>query len=89
MQSAFGMTQDTDFTGLSPAGRDLYISNVKQKTFIAVDEEGTEAAAATSVEVSVTSMPPTMTVDRPFLVAIRERFSGTILFIGRVGDPVT
>jgi serpin B len=89
MQSAFGMTPDTDFTGLSPAGRDLYISNVKQKTFIAVDEEGTEAAAATSVEVSVTSMPPTMTVDRPFLVAIRERFSGTILFIGRVGDPVT
>jgi serpin B len=89
MQSAFGMTPDTDFTGLSPAGRDLYISNVKQKTFIAVDEEGTEAAAATSVEVSVTSMPPTMIVDRPFLVAIRERFSGTILFIGRVGDPVT
>jgi serpin B len=89
MQSAFNMTPDTDFTGLSPRGRELYISNVKQKTFIAVDEEGTEAAAATSVEVSVTSMPPTMTVDRPFLVAIRERFSGTILFIGRVGDPVT
>lgn len=87
MQSAFGRTPDTDFTGLSPAGRDLYISNVKQKTFINVDEEGTEAAAVTSVEIGVTSGPPTMTVDRPFLVAIRERFSGAILFIGRVGDP--
>jgi serpin B len=89
MQSAFGVTPDTDFTGLSPAGRDLYISNVKQKTFINVDEEGTEAAAVTSVEIGVVSMPPTMNVDRPFLVAIRERFSGTILFIGRVGDPAT
>jgi serpin B len=89
MQSAFAVTPDTDFTGLSPAGRDLYISNVKQKTFVNVDEEGTEAAAVTSVEITVTSMPPTMNVDRPFLVAIRERFSGTILFIGRVGDPAT
>lgn len=87
MQSAFGLTGDTDFTGLSPAGEDLYISEVKQKTFINVDEEGTEAAAVTSVAVSVTSMPPTMTVNRPFLVVIRERFGGAILFIGRIGDP--
>lgn len=87
MQSAFGLTGDTDFTGLSPLGRDLYISEVKQKTFINVDEEGTEAAAVTSVGIGVTSAPPTMTVDRPFLVVIRERFGGAILFIGRIGDP--
>jgi serine protease inhibitor len=87
MQSAFGLTGDTDFTGLSPLGRDLYISEVKQKTFINVDEEGTEAAAVTSVEVRVVSMPATMTVDRPFLVVIRERFGGAILFIGKIGDP--
>jgi serine protease inhibitor len=87
MESAFGVTPDTDFTGLSPLGRDLYISDVIQKTFINVDEEGTEAAAVTSVEIRVTSMPATMTVDRPFLVVIRERFGGAILFIGRIGDP--
>ncbi len=68
-------------------GEDLYVSLVKQKTFIEVDEEGTEAAAATSVTVGVVSMPPTFRVDRPFLFAIRERFSGTILFIGQVTDP--
>ncbi|MBR9990393.1 MAG: serpin family protein [Gemmatimonadetes bacterium] len=86
MESAFG-APDTDFTGLSPHGRDLYISDVKQKTFINVDEVGTEAAAVTSVEVRVTSMPPTMMVNRPFLVVIRERFGGAILFIGKIGDP--
>jgi serpin B len=58
-----------------------------QKTFVEVNEEGTEAAAATSVEVVETSLPPTIRIDRPFIVAIRERFSGTILFIGKVVDP--
>lgn len=87
MQSAFGLTGDTDFSGLSPRGHDLYISEVRQKTFINVDEEGTEAAAVTSVEVRVVSLPPTMMVDRPFLVVIRERFGGAILFIGKIGDP--
>ncbi|MEX1184558.1 MAG: serpin family protein [Gemmatimonadota bacterium] len=66
---------------------DLYISKVRQKAFIDVHELGTEAAAATSVTVSVTSMPPQVRFDRPFLFAIRERSSGAILFIGRVGDP--
>jgi serine protease inhibitor len=89
MQSAFGLTGDTDFTGLSPYGRDLYISKVKQKTFINVDEEGTEAAAVTSVEIRVTSAPAAMVVDRPFLVVIRERFGGAILFIGKIGDPAS
>jgi serpin B len=76
-----------DFTGMSPAGRDLFISNVKQKTYVDVNEEGTEAAAATSVEIRVVSLPSSFTVNRPFIVAIRERFSGTILFLGKITAP--
>jgi len=65
----------------------LHISRVRQKAFIEVDEKGTRAAAVTSVEVGVTSAPPMLTADRPFLFAIRERLSGTILFVGLVHDP--
>jgi serine protease inhibitor len=75
-----------DFTRMADA-KDLHISRVKQKAFIDVHELGTEAAAATSVVGSVTSMPPVLRFDRPFLFAIRERSSGTLLFVGRVGDP--
>ncbi len=60
-----------------------WIDEVKQKSFIRVDEEGTEAAAATSVAM-ISSMPPVVRADRPFLFAIRERLSGTVLFIGSV-----
>jgi serine protease inhibitor len=90
---AMGMHQaftegGADFTGMSAAhGRELFLSTVRHKTFVDVNEEGTEAAAATSVGVSVTSLPPSFIVDRPFLVAIRERFSGTLLFLGRIEDP--
>jgi serpin B len=75
-----------DFTRMSPRGRELYLTVVKQKTFVEVNEEGTEAAAATSVGVGVTSLPtrPTMRVDRPFIFIIRERLSGTILFMGKI-----
>lgn len=73
-----------DFTRMSPRGLDLIITRVLQKTFVDVDEEGTEAAAATMVGVGVTSMPGAFRADRPFLVVIRERFSGTILFIGKI-----
>ena len=83
MVSAFG---NADFTGLSPRGKGLYISEVKQKTFVDVNEEGTEAAAATSVAMAE-SLGPTFRADRPFLVVIRERLSGTILFIGKIGAP--
>lgn len=65
----------------------LYISRVEHKTFIQIDEFGTEAAAATSVGIGITSLPPSIRFDRPFLFAIRERSLGTLLFIGRIGDP--
>ncbi|HJR35990.1 MAG TPA: serpin family protein [Gemmatimonadales bacterium] len=75
-----------DFSGMlgGPVAGNLYISKVIQKTFVDVDEEGTTAAAATSVGISVTSAPLTIQFDRPFLFAIRERHSGTILFVGQV-----
>lgn len=76
-----------DFDRITRARDDLYISRVEHKSFIDVHELGTEAAAATAVGVSVTSAPPSIEFDRPFVFAIRERGSGTLLFMGRVGDP--
>lgn len=63
-----------------------WVDEVKQKSFVRVDEEGTEAAAVTSVTV-VDSAPPTVRADRPFLFVLRERLSGTILFVGAVLEP--
>jgi serine protease inhibitor len=79
---------EADFTGIADVSpQNLYISEVKHKTFIRVDEEGTEAAAATSVGVGVTSMPPSIIVDRPFVFIIHERESGTNLFMGKMKNP--
>jgi serpin B len=70
---------------------ELYIGNVFHKAFVAVDEEGTEAAAATAVVMDGgTSVPPEalpFDVDRPFLFLIREHATGAVLFLGRVIDP--
>lgn len=73
-----------DFTRIASNG--LFISYVKQKSYVDVNEEGTEVAAATIVGIGVTSLPQTvsMRVDRPFLFVTRERLSGTILFIGKL-----
>ena len=79
-----------DFTRMSRAAGDrLYISRVKQKSFVDVYEEGTEAAAVTSVEVRVVCVcgPEVIRIDRPFVFAIRERLSGTILFLGKIVRP--
>ena len=73
-----------DFTRMSPLGNKLIIDEVIQKTFVDVNEEGTEAAAVTSVGVTVTSAPAPIRVDRPFMFAIREKLSGTILFVGKI-----
>lgn len=77
---------EADFSNMTPSGG-VCISEVRHKTFVQVDEVGTEAAAVTSVGMRVVSAPQTMTIDRPFLFAIRERLSGTILFLGVVRDP--
>lgn len=88
---ALGMVEpfsagNADFSRMSPLGRQLYISFVKQNTFLDVDEEGTEAAAVTVVAFKVTALEPdrVVRVDHPFLFVIRERLSGTILFMGKV-----
>ena len=75
-----------DFTRLSPV-TGLFISEVKQKSWVDVNEEGTEAAAATVVEIRETSAGPAVRADRPFLFFIRERLSGTILFAGKLASP--
>ena len=80
-----------DFTGINSGG-ELYIDYVKHKTFVEVNEEGTEAAAVTIVAIGETSVGPTdvvyMVVDRPFLFAIREKTTNTILFMGKVAEPM-
>lgn len=93
MLSAMGMgvafSDVADFRGINQNGG-LYITEVKHKTFVEVNEEGTEAAAATSVGVGVTSMPLTIdfNVNRPFVFAIREKYTNAILFIGCVQEPL-
>lgn len=91
MEEAFCDSRHADFSRLYGPARpgQVCITRVKHKTFIEVNEEGTEAAAATAVEVGVVSVPPSVRVDRPFLFVIRERLSGTILFIGKVMDPTS
>jgi serine protease inhibitor len=92
---ALGMRQAfeggrADFSRMSStAGDRLYISRVKQKSFVDVHEEGTEAAAVTSVEIRVTCAcgPQVIRIDRPFMFAIRERLSGTIIFLGKIVRP--
>lgn len=75
-----------DFTPMSQSrGHDLRVNEVKHKTFVDVNEIGTEAAAATSVEIiEVCACNPVFRADRPFVFAIRERLSGTILFVGKI-----
>lgn len=92
--AALGMTDAfnpslADFSGIS--AEPLFISDVVHKAFVQVDEKGTEAAAATGIMMRATSMPMAPKVfraDRPFLFIIRAKESGTILFIGRVCNPV-
>jgi serpin B len=78
-----------DFSGMT-GNRNLYIGNVIHKAFVAVNEKGTEAAAATAVTISEAFgafMDTNLTIDRPFIYFIRDVESGQILFIGRVLNP--
>ncbi|HWC76682.1 MAG TPA: serpin family protein [Blastocatellia bacterium] len=81
-----------DFTNMLQSSERAYIRKVKHKTFVEVNEEGTEAAAVTSAEIAITSArrPPkrfSMVVDRPFFCAIRDNQTGSLLFMGSITDP--
>jgi serine protease inhibitor len=86
MPTAF--TPEADLSGIS-GGRDLYISQVVHKAFVEVNEEGTEAAAATAVVVDPTgAVPmPVFRADHPFVYLIRDNQTGAVLFLGRLSDP--
>ena len=89
MAEAFDSTR-ANFSGIAQGG--IYISEVKHKTIAEVNEEGTVAAAVTSVGIQVASVQPPqenfiMKVDRPFFVAIRDNVTGTVLFMGSIADP--
>jgi serpin B len=84
MPSAF--SRNADFSGMDGT-KNLYIGEVIHQAFIEVNEEGTEAAAATAVEMMVWgSMSQTFRADRPFIFIIQEKVTGNILFMGRVSD---
>ncbi|MGQ9872854.1 serpin family protein [Leptodesmis sp.] len=87
MKNAF--TARANFAGLSSAP--VQIDQVKHKTFVEVNEEGTKAAAVTAIGIRVTSIMPTerfdMVVNRPFFCAIRDNHTGTVLFMGAIAEP--
>ncbi|HSV40655.1 MAG TPA: serpin family protein [Nocardioidaceae bacterium] len=88
MPTAF--TDAADFSGMAPEGSEWFISAVLHEAFIAVDEEGTEAAAATAVVISDSAAhiePRVVRVDRPFVFVIHDLEHNTPLFVGRVDDP--
>ena len=95
MNSAFDVPRGSaDFDGIAPRRPDDYLalSDVFHQTYVALDEDGTEAAAATAVIIGITAVSPLpktieVHVDRPFLFAIQHRASGACLFFGRVMDP--
>jgi serpin B len=75
-----------DFTRMSPRGRDMFIEFVKQNTFVAVNERGTEAGAVTTVGVGIVSLPQEVRVDRAFAFVIREKGTGAVLCAGKVAQ---
>jgi serpin B len=85
MKKAFG---DADFSGMDGTKK-LYISAVLHKAFVEVNEEGTEAAAATAVVIRTKSARryPSFRADHPFLFLIRDKATGSILFLGRYAEP--
>jgi serpin B len=85
MQKAF---TSADFSGISMT-EPLVVKDVVHKTFVEIDENGTVAAAATGVVVAngSASVPPEMKVDRPFITAIIDRPTKTLLFVGRILEP--
>ncbi len=90
MGLGIAFTEQAEFPGIVQEDIDLHISEVVHKTYIDVNEEGTEAAAVTSIGFETTSAGPSspvMIVNRPFFYAIREKTTGALVFMGRVGEP--
>ena len=89
-QRRLDCSEGLDFTGMSPQGKDLQVSHVLHKAFVDVNEEGTEAAAATAVVIKERAAPmeAAFRADRPFLFVIRDNKSGVALFMGRYKGPV-
>ncbi len=85
MPSAF-LPNVADLTKISKAGN-LNVGFVKQNTYVAVDEKGTEAAAVTTIGIELTSLPQTYYADRPFVFVISEKSSDTVLFMGKMVNP--
>jgi len=85
-------SREADFSGMT-GERDLYISAVIHKAYVDVNEEGTEATAATAVAMKMTAIGPSQTLifraDHPFVFLIRDNQTGSILFMGRVANPKT
>ena len=80
---------EANFRGIASVDpENLYVAFVDHKAVIEVNEEGTEAAAATNIGIGLTSMPPTITFDRPFFYLIRDDRSGSILFMGKMVNPL-
>src|SRR5262249_8844508 len=91
MRKAFS-NGEADFSGMNDGRERLYISAVEHRAFVDVNEEGTEAAAATGVAVAALIMPtgpqpPVFRADHPFLFTICDVQTGAILFLGRVSKP--
>lgn len=90
MKDAF--SQAADFSGMGWKKGDLWIGQIRHRAFVEVNEEGTEAAAATAVEMVTKAAPvrdPVFRADHPFMFLIRDNATGTILFIGRVANPAS
>lgn len=83
MEIAF--TKEANFSGMTPSS--IWIDKIQHKTFVEVNEEGTEAAAVTNVTSGVRSGPIEMNVNRPFFLAIRDNQTGNILFVGSIVEP--
>jgi len=77
---------EADFSGMT-GNKDLFISTVIHQAFVEVNEEGTEAAAATAVVMMMAAMPQEFRADHPFIFIIQQKATGNIIFMGRVSDP--
>ena len=77
---------NSDFSGMDGT-KNLFISRALHQAYVEVNEEGTEAAAATSIIMELTAVPTSFIADHPFVFLIQHKETGAILFMGRVTDP--